>query len=122
MNPEPGPEPAHDPDPQRNQAVATFLTAGLHEPPSAASMVSALASARRAVALHRARGSAIDPWLADEVRLRGIRENAAVLAALETTNHRTAIADTYRQQNPDRADALNALLESLPPATQPNIP
>jgi predicted phosphoribosyltransferase len=100
--------------PQRHQrAVVAFLTAGMDPPPSTASMVAALAAARRAVAMHRATASPIDAWLASEVRLRGIRENAAVLAALEMPQHRAEVAESYRNQHPDRAEALTNLLDAM---------
>ncbi len=76
-------------------------------------LVAALAGARRAIAMRQARGLAIDQWLAGEVRLRGIRENAAVLAVLEMPGQREAIAQAYRRQHPDRAGALNDLLAFL---------
>lgn len=52
-----------------------------------------------------------DCWLAGEVRLRGIRENAAVLAALEVPLRRAEVAQAYRQQHP--VGALNDLLAVL---------
>jgi hypothetical protein len=57
-------------------------------PSSAALLVQALAGARRAVAAHQQRGLAVDQWLAGEGCLGGIRENAAVLAAMETPGYR----------------------------------
>jgi hypothetical protein len=54
-----------------------------------------------------------DCWLAGEVRLRGIRENAAVLAALEVPLRRAEVAQAYRQQHPDRVGGLNDLLAVL---------
>jgi hypothetical protein len=44
-------------------------------------LAAALAGARRAIAMAQARDLAVHQWLAGEVRLRGIRENAAALAA-----------------------------------------
>jgi hypothetical protein len=76
-------------------------------------LVEALVGARRAVAMHQARSLAVDQWLAGEVRLRGIRENAAVLAVLEMSGQREEIAQAYRQHHPDRAGALNNLLAIL---------
>ncbi|HLQ53435.1 MAG TPA: hypothetical protein VK162_04075, partial [Streptosporangiaceae bacterium] len=47
----------------------------------------ALASARQAVAAHLARGASIGEWLAREIRISGVRENAAVLAGMEVPEH-----------------------------------
>jgi hypothetical protein len=98
---------------RRRAAVIAFLCVGVPSPPSAALLVAALAGARRAVAMHQARGLAIDGWLAGEIRLRGVRENAAVLAVLEMPGRRAETARAYRQQHPDRTDALNDLLVVL---------
>jgi hypothetical protein len=59
---------------RRRRAITAFLDAGMHDPPSRALAVQALADARRSVAAHRARNEPIDRWLASEVRFRGIRE------------------------------------------------
>lgn len=98
---------------RRHAALVVFIGAGMPSPPSTALLVAALAGARRAVAMHQARGLAIDQWLAGEVRLRGIRENAAVVAVLEMPGRREEAAQAYRQQHPDRAGALNDLLAVL---------
>jgi hypothetical protein len=98
---------------RRRAALAAFLGAGVPSPPSTAVLVEVLAGARRAIAMRQARGPAIDQWLAGEVRLRGIGENAAVLAVLEMPGRREEIAQAYRRQHPDRAGALNDLLAVL---------
>src|SRR5215469_6114363 len=71
-----------DPPGARRAALIAFLGAGMPSAPSKALIVEALAGARRAVAMYQAQCRAVDDWLAGEVRLRGIRENAAVLAVL----------------------------------------
>jgi hypothetical protein len=98
---------------RRRAALVAFLGAGLPSAPSVALLVQALAGARRAVAARQARGEPVDQWLAGEVRLRGIRENAAVLAVLEMPGHREGVARAYREQHPDRAGALDGLLAVL---------
>jgi hypothetical protein len=98
---------------RRSAALTAFLGAGMSSPPSTALLVAALADARRAVAVRQARGRAIDQWLASEIRLRGIRENAAVLAVLEMRGQRDEIARAYRRQHPDRAGVLDDLLAVL---------
>ena len=97
-------------DPWRRRPVLAFLGAGLDSVPSTASAVTALAAARRAVAAHLARGEAVDEWLADEIRLRGIRENAAILAVREIPERRAETAETYRREHPDRIEELNTVL------------
>ena len=98
---------------RRQAALAAFLGSGLPTPPSTALMVQALASARRQVAAHKNHGHDLDQWLASEIRQRGIRENAAVLAVLETPAHRAETAQNYREQHPDRSASLNDLLAVL---------
>jgi hypothetical protein len=98
---------------RRRAALSAFLGVGMASPPSEALLVAALAGARRAVAAHQARGLAVDEWLAGEVRLRGIRENAAVLAVLEMPGRGEETARAYRQAHPDRAGVLSGLLEVL---------
>jgi|CZLB01.1.fsa_nt_gi hypothetical protein len=61
----------------RNDVIIAFLGAGLREPPSRALAVASLAGARRMVAAHQARDEPFRGWLASEIRLAGIRENAA---------------------------------------------
>jgi hypothetical protein len=99
---------------ERSAALIAFLGAGMPSPPSKALIVEALAGARRAVALHQPHGMALQEWLAGEVRLRGIRENAAVLAVLELLpGLREETARAYRHEHPDRARALSDLLAAL---------
>ena len=96
---------------RRRAALIAFLGAGVHSAPSKALMVEMLAGARRAVALHQPHGRVLDEWLAGEVRLRGIRENAAVLAVLELLpGRREEAARAYRREHPDRAGVLGELL------------
>ena len=99
---------------RRRAALVAFIGAGMPSPPpSTALLVAALAGARRAVAMHQACGLAVDEWLAGEVRLRGIRENAAILAVLEMPGRREEIAQAYRRQHPDRVGTLSDLLAVL---------
>jgi hypothetical protein len=72
--------------------------------------VAALATARHAVASHRARGDPITAWLDSQTRLHGIGENAAVLAVMEVPEYHHQTAQAYALQNPDRLDALHDLL------------
>jgi hypothetical protein len=97
----------------RRDAIIAFLGAGLGQPLSTALAVDALASARRTVATHLASGASAGEWLASEIRVRGIRENAAVLAVMEIAEHQQLIAHAYLQRHPDRGKALSDLLAVL---------
>jgi hypothetical protein len=92
-----------------------FLGAGLHDLLWPALVVDALGRARRSVAMYRERSEPVDDWLAGEVRLRGIRENAAVLAVLEVPQWRDQAAELYRGRYPERTRVLSALLDVLDP-------
>jgi hypothetical protein len=94
----------------RRDAIIAFLGAGLHHPLCTAVAVNALASARRAVAAHLARGAVIDEWLASEIEVAGVRENAAVLAVIEMPEHLYATAHAYGLRHPDRLSMLNDLV------------
>ena len=98
---------------RRSQVIMAFLSVGLHQPPSPAQAVTALASARRMVASLLTRGDPVAGWLASETRGRGLRENAAVLAAMETPEYRQMAAETYAHDHPDRFQAVNDLLAAL---------
>jgi len=87
-----------------------FLGAGLHDRPSRAVMVSALAGARPTVALLQSRGEPVADWLASETRLRGIRENAAALAVMEIHEHRHDTAQACVRDHPDRIGVVGDLL------------
>lgn len=90
-----------------------FLGAGLHDRRSRAALVSALAGARRTVAMLQSRGQPLEDWLASETRLRGIRENAAALAVMEIAEHRHDTARAYAREHPDRLGVVGDLLAVL---------
>jgi hypothetical protein len=98
---------------RRRAAVVSFLGAGLSSPLPTSVMVSALAAARRELQAHLARRAPVNSWLESEVRLRGVRENAAVLAVLELPEQRAEIAEAYRRDHPDRVGALDELMVVL---------
>jgi hypothetical protein len=98
---------------RRGEAIMAFLGAGAHNRPSRAAMVSALASARRTVAILQSRGEPVADWLASETRLRGIRENAAALAVMEIPEHRHDTAQAYAREHPDRLGVVGDLLAVL---------
>jgi hypothetical protein len=97
----------------RRDAILAFLGAGLFQAPSPAQAIGALAAARRKVSACQARRDPVRPWLAGEVDLRGIRENAAVLAALEIPDLREETAQAYARDHPDRLPALEDMLAVL---------
>ena len=106
---------------RRSDAIVAFLGAGLAVSPSTALMVTTLADARRSIKASQAQSQPIDDWLAREVRLGGIRENAAVLAALEILERQVEIAEAVRRRHPDRQQQLSELIAVIgqqPPATQ----
>jgi hypothetical protein len=98
---------------RKSAALVSFLGAGLNPLPSRAVLVSTLAAARRAVSIMRSRNEPFSEWLAEEARLRGVRENAAFLAVMEVAGERDAIADSYRQRYPQRADQLDGIVAWL---------
>jgi hypothetical protein len=81
---------------RRPDAILAFLGAGLFRRLSRAEAVAALAAARRGVATCQARRASVRQWLAGEVHLHGIRENAAVLAVLEIPDLREEAAQSLR--------------------------
>ncbi|MGD0068713.1 MAG: hypothetical protein ABSB76_35435 [Streptosporangiaceae bacterium] len=98
---------------RRRDAIMAFLGAGLLQRASRAQAVAALAAARRAVASCRARGESVSQWLTGEAHHRGIRENAAGLAVLETPDHRHHAAQGYALEHPERRQALDDMLAVL---------
>jgi hypothetical protein len=104
---------------RRRDALVAFLWSGTTGSPSPGIIVGALGEARAAVAMHQERRRPLDGWLADEVRLRGIRENAAVLAALELPEWRDRAAEIYRNEHPERREVLDAFLAVLEQHPQP---
>jgi hypothetical protein len=106
-------------DEYRHLAVTAFLCAGMHDSPTPALAVQALADARRSVAACRARDESIVTWLAGEIRFTGIRENAATLAVLELLRFRDAAARSYVRRHPDRSAILQELLGVLGVETRP---
>lgn len=97
----------------RLRALTAFLGAGMATAPTPDLMVRWLGEARRSVTIIQARGEPLDEWLASETRLRGIRENAAVLAAMEVPSMRDRVASEYAHQHPDRVETLQQLLKYL---------
>src|SRR5262249_23659827 len=90
-------------------AIIAFLSAGMPVAPARSVLVDALSAARREVRAYQERDASIDSWLFGEIRCRGVRENAAVLAALELPNNRVEVAAAYLREHPDRPAVLGAL-------------
>lgn len=102
-----------DEERRKRAALVNFLSAGLDPAPSRAILVSVLADARRSVAALQSRGESVTQWLESEARLRGVKENAATLAALEVSNQRETIANSYRKKYPERGPRLDIILPYL---------
>ena len=102
-----------DPADLRRRALIAFLAAGMAPAPATAQLVSALANARRAVAANLSQGLPVGEWMQSEIRFRGIRENAAILAALEIPEMREPVATRFRQEYPERENILDEILAYL---------
>lgn len=75
--------------------------------------MTALGSARRDLAARQASGQPIGPWLTEQARHGGIRENAATLAVLELPELHRQAAQAYADRHPDRITALNQLIDAI---------
>lgn len=95
-------DPVHDGGRRRSSAIVAFLVTGMDPEPTRANMVDRLANATRTVRELSGQRRHLEDWLADEMRIRGIRENAAVLAVLEISEPRSALAQAYTERYPDR--------------------
>ncbi|GIH11467.1 hypothetical protein Rhe02_95340 [Rhizocola hellebori] len=95
-------------------ALAAFLGAGLVPSPSRVDMARALATARLCVASYLNRQEPLASWLACEIRARGLRENAAVLAVLEIPAERDRAARDYLRRHPTHSAELYELLAAKP--------
>jgi hypothetical protein len=85
-------DPVHDDGRRRSSAIVAFLGTGMDPKPTRANMVDRLASATRTVRELSGQGRQREDWLADEMRIGGIRENAAVLALVEISEPGSALA------------------------------
>jgi hypothetical protein len=106
-------DPVHDDGRRRSSAIVAFLGTGVDPKPTRANMVDRLANATRTVRELSGQGRQLEDWLADEMRIRGIRENAAVLAVLEISEPGSALAQAYAERYPDRLPELTELLAVL---------
>jgi hypothetical protein len=101
-------------------AIVAFLNAGLAAPPPHAEMLRALATARLSVASYQHRQTPLTAWLAGEIRVGGLRENAAVLAVIEAPDEQEKAARDYLRRYPTRAGELHNLLACT--KAQPVVP
>jgi hypothetical protein len=101
---------APDPEDRRFNALSTFLSSGMGYTLTRGQIVGALAAARRAVVVNRAHERLLKEWLQSETRVRGIRENAAVLAVMEIPEFREEVAREYLREHPERSQALDELI------------
>ncbi len=101
-----------DERPLRDAQLALFA-AGADRRPEPWQVVERFAEASRAVAELRHRGRPLDGWLSEQIRTRGLRENAAVIAALEQPDYRDRVAREFTERYPDRAELGRSLVELL---------
>jgi hypothetical protein len=73
--------------------------------------VEAIADAR--VVAARASGRPRDAWFADELRVGGIRANAAAAATIEVECVRGDAIRRYIERSPDRAALVQVLVDAL---------
>ena len=97
-------------DDRRFDSLAAFLGAGMGYTPTRGQIVEALAAARRAVKVDRRHEHLLKEWLQGEIRMRGIRENAAVIAVLEIPEFREETAREYLREHPERTQILDDLI------------
>jgi hypothetical protein len=98
----------------RSQAILDFLVGGLADPPPKALLVAFLANAYKAVAALQHAGEPLDSWLAGERQWPGIRERAAIVAALRSASINNAdLAESYCADHPGHAVELAKLLDHL---------
>jgi hypothetical protein len=101
-------------DSDRSQAILDFLVGDLADPPPKALLVTLLGNAYKAVAALQHAGESVDSWLAGERRSPGIRERAAIVAALNSPSvNKADLAESYRADHPERAVELAKLLDHL---------
>jgi hypothetical protein len=102
------------PDSDRSQAILDFLVGNLADPLPKALLVTFLAEAYKAVAALQHAGKPVDSWLAGERQRPGIRERAAIVAALNSASiDKADLAESYCADHPERAVELAKLLDHL---------
>jgi hypothetical protein len=95
------------PEEARRAALMSLLAAGLDGRTPRSVLVPALAEARRSVAALHSRGESLDGWLSEQMKLRGVRENAAVIAATELAEYREGVAQQCRVAYPERTSEID---------------
>jgi hypothetical protein len=95
-----------DPDELRSAAIVALLRAEPGSPPPRWLQMELLAAARRAAAADPA---GFPAWLREQCRLGGVRESAALVAALQTASRGEAVA-AYLQRHPERERLVLELL------------
>jgi hypothetical protein len=93
-------------DGNRPTAISAALCAGVTPRPPKWLQVELLAAARRAADANSA--DKYESWAAEQLRLGGIRENAALVAVMETAL-RDRITATYLKKYPDRRNLIDEL-------------
>jgi hypothetical protein len=111
----PAADPCDEPDHERplRQARLALLAAGAHRRPEPWQIVELFAETSRGVAELRRRGLSFDSWLNEQVRRRGLPENAAVIKAMEQPEYRERVAREYIERHHGRAKLVDTMLELL---------
>src|ERR1700727_520048 len=98
----------------RREAILDFLVSDLADPPPKALLVTFLANAYKAVARLQQAGEPVDSWLAGARRYAGVRERAAIVAALGSDSiNAVELAESYCADHPAHAVALAKLMDHL---------
>ena len=106
-------ESASDREDALRDARIYLLGAGMAPKPTTALLVSALAAARRSVAVMRERGGDIDEWFEQEMRFPGIRANSAAVAVIEVPEARERAVERYGSIFPGNVEIVNEFLRCL---------
>jgi hypothetical protein len=75
--------------------------------------VDAIGNARRQVTHYQHRPAHLEQWLAGELRIGGIRANAAALAVIESTHGHPDFLRAYLQRFPDHQEVVNELAQHV---------
>lgn len=111
----PAADPCDEPDHERplRQAQLALFAAGADRRPEPWQVVERFSDASCAIAELRHRGLPLDSWLSEQIRRRGLPENAAVIRAMEQPEYRDRVAREYIERHPDRAELVRTLTELL---------
>ena len=95
------------------KARGGLFAAGMAYTPRPFQFVERIGEARRMVAGLSACGRRLEPWLQEEMRLRGLRENAAIIAVMEVPEYRDWAAGSFIERYPEREALVLAFADAL---------